>query len=213
MEALINHIVNFIKEINSIIFYLGDYIGISTGLILLLSGILFLFWGYKLKKISLILIGFIFGAAFGIIISELTGIDNPVVFIAIIISLGIIFGLFNFFLYFVAVIVIGIITGSILGGFMGYLFNTDTTVTIVLCLIFAILGGILSVKINKITFIIITSFIGYLIFRTGLYSINMFNTNRTLEEIISIIVLISGLSFQFIDNFNINLSHNESKDE
>ena len=62
-------------------------------------------------------------------------------------------------------------------------------------------GGLLSITVNKIMFIFLTSFFGYILFRTGVYSIHILNISRIIEEFFSIIIFLIGLTYQFIDNF------------
>lgn len=202
MTEIFQLVYSILDNITEIIYTLfGKFTGYSTSIILILSGILLLFWGYKLKKLALIIIGLIFGISLGIIISDQLKITNINITLLIMISLGIIFGILNLLFYFFAIIALGIIIGCIAGLFISTIFNSTTFISIIIIIIFAVLGGLLSITVNKIMFIFLTSFFGYLLLRTGIYSIHILHISRIIEEFISIIFFSLGLIFQFIDNF------------
>ncbi len=213
MNDIFQSIYAILDNIRDIIYTLfGKPTLLSTSIILILSGILLAFWGYKLKKLALIIIGLVFGISLALIISDILKIqDNNITFILMIVF-GIVFGILNLFFYFIAIIIFGIITGFLFGLFLSTLFDFSSTITIITSLSLAILGGLLSINVNKIMFIFITSFFGYILFRTGIYSINTFNISRIIEEILAIIVFLIGLIFQFIDNFNVESSYETKKE-
>lgn len=208
MKDIFQSLYSILDNITDIIFTLfGKPTLLSSSIILILSGLLLSFWGYKLKKLALILIGMVFGIALAIIISDIFKIhDNNTLFILLIVF-AIIFGILNLAFYFFAIIILGIIIGFISGLFVCTLFDFSSPITIILSLSFGILGGFLSINVNKIMFIIITAFFGYILFRSGIYSINTFNISRIIEEVIAIIVFLLGLVYQFIDNYNVEIIH------
>ncbi len=202
MAEIFQIVYSILDNITKIIYTLfGKYTGLSTSVILILSGILLLFWGYKLKKLTLVIIGLIFGISLGIIAADKLKINNTNLTLILIISLGIIFGILNLIFYFFTIIILGAVAGCTIGLLISSVINSSTFISVIIILIFAFLGGFLSITINKIMFIFLTSFFGYILFRTGFYSIHFLHISRLIEEFISIIVFSIGLIFQFIDNF------------
>ena len=201
MSEIFQSIYSILDNVTEIINSLfGKYTGLGTSIILILSGILLLFWGYKLKKLTLIIIGFIFGISLAIIIADILKLNNNIALI-LMITLGIIFGITNLLFYFFTIIILGILTGCIFGLFIGTIIDSSTFVTIILIIVFATLGCFLSITVNKIMFIFLTSFFGYILLRTGIYSIHILQISRIIEEFFSIIIFLIGLIYQFIDNF------------
>ena len=202
MTEIFQSIYLILDNITGIIHSLfGKYTGLSTSLILILSGILLLFWGYKLKKITLVIIGFIFGTSLGVAISDLLNITNNNITIIIMVVLGITIAILNLLFYFFTIIILGILTGGTIGLFIGTIIDSSTFITIILILIFAVLGCLLSITVNKIMFIFLSSLFGYILLRTGIYSIHILNISRIIEDFFSIIIFLIGLIYQFIDNF------------
>jgi|GEM_PF-2760863 len=203
MNKILEPFYNMIMKINEVIFSLGNVTGILAGFIILLIGILLAFWGYRLKKIALLVIGFIIGFTIGLMVADINNIDLKFKIIIALIS-GISSALIIYFLYFLAVFIIGIFIGGSLGFMISTILETNNLITIIIVAVFALIGGLLSKKINKILFIILTAYYGYILVRIGINSINIFKLNIMIEEIIAIIILISGIIFQFYENSEIN---------
>ena len=202
MNEILSPLYNIMAETNKTIFSLGDFTGFVIGLILIASVLALAFWGYKLKKITLAIIGFIIGASLGVLINKLIKTDNTVITTILIIMFGIIGASLNYFLYYASIFIIGIFLGGILGLMIGVLIEASIIITIILGLILAIIGGALSIKRNKVMFIICTAYYGYILFRMGFYSVNVFGIDRFIEELTSLCILVAAIFFQFIDNMN-----------
>ncbi len=203
MSEIMASFYNFFKNINSFIYSFGNNAGFLTGIILIISGILLLFWGYRIKKIALMLIGVIFGISLGFYLGEYVFKATIDITLILAISLGIVCALSTFFLYFAMIFIIGVVIGINLGFLIGYFLQLKMIYILIISIVLAIICGIISLKINKIMFIILTAYYGYLLFRVGAYVINVFNINRIYEDILSLVMLIIGLIFQFSDNTNI----------
>lgn len=212
MNKIWPNILNIINSINEIISSLGDSITITTALILLLASVLLFFWGYKVKKIALIVIGFCIGCSIGIFVIEFMKLTltNEIILILV---LGIIFGVFNYFLYFATIGLFGAITGFYLATLFSDLIKSEPLITAVICICFAVIGCIMALKINKIAFIILTSLFGFFLLRISFAAIKIFDKYLFVELIICFVLLISGIIFQFIDNFNIELPERAEKPE
>jgi hypothetical protein len=203
MSNLIDSFYRLFNSINKFIYSYGNSAGFLTGLILLTAGIILLFWGYRIKKIALIIIGAVFGISLGIYIGEQVLKTTIEITLILSISLGIICALSTYFIYFAMIFIIGVVIGVNLGFLIGYFFQLPMSYILIISIILAVICGILSIKINKIMFIILTSYYGYILIRIGLYAINIFNINRVFEDIIALILLPIGLIFQFYDNTRI----------
>lgn len=191
---------DIIKRINSLIYSFGRPTTIVTGFILILSGILLSFWGYRLKKFAILILGFVTGAIFGFYLSSIFAKDSFALTILLALIFGLTISLLMNFLYKATIVIIGVLLGFSLSFFVVSSLSIDRNIAIVIILFFVILSGFLSIKVEKIMFIIITCYYGYIIFRLGLGSFGIIK-DKTLEEVISLSVLIGGAVFQFYEQF------------
>jgi len=194
-------VYDIFTKLNEIIYSYGKSTGFITGLILVLSGILLAFWGYRLKKLALLLLGFLIGALIGFYIGNIIDPKSAMLAVLLAIVLGIVMSLFVNFLYKASIIIIGVMLGFSIAIFISSIFKVNTTITLVIAVIAAVIGGFLSIKIEKIMFIVITAYYGYLLFRFGIMSINIIKFDRLFEELLSMAVLIGGAILQIYEQF------------
>jgi hypothetical protein len=131
--------------------------GLYIGIFLILAGLLNCFFGYKLFKILLGVIGFIVGGYFtGRIVYSMTGNSTAAIVVGVII--GIIIALIAFFFYTGGVFIIG----ASFGAFIALMFNfhVDSMIRVAIIIIFAVAGGVLAIVFQKFMVIISTSFGG-----------------------------------------------------
>ncbi|MBN2546052.1 MAG: DUF4203 domain-containing protein [Spirochaetes bacterium] len=194
-------VYDILNKLNDIIYSYGKSTGFITGLILIMSGILLAFWGYRLKKIALLLLGFLIGALIGFYLGNIIDPKSAMLAILLALVLGIVTSLFVNFLYKASIIIIGVMLGFSMGLFISTIINVNTSITFVIAVVSAVIGGFLSIKIEKIMFIVITAYYGYLLFRFGIMSINLIRFDRLFEELLSIAVLIGGAVLQVYEQF------------
>lgn len=191
-------IVNFFNQINSFIFSLGKPTSLITGLIFILSGILLLFWGNRLKRVSLTLLGFTLGVIVGFYFSFLIVKESFILILIVILVFGLSFSLLVNFLYKIIFIIIGAFLGYIFSFILISYFEVSQLLKIAIISLGMMLFAFLSIKIEKIMFIIITCYYGYLIFRLGIYSLNI-KIENFIREIVCYIFLFGGVFFQFYE--------------
>lgn len=179
---------------------------IITVTIIILSGILLAYWGLKLKKITLLLIGFLVGSISSLIIcTKHLELDYPVALFFVLL-LGIIGAFLSFSFYYISVVIVGGLAGLAAGMFLTNMLELSLLYSILLIIGLIVICAVLSIKLDKIIFIIATAYLGYLLIRVGLYTVNIIDVPPIFEEIIALIVLITGIIFQFYDNGKKNTS-------
>ena len=124
-----------------------------------LLGVLICFFGYRMFRFVLAIVGFIIGASFvaGFGFTLTDGKEIVVILIAAVAG-GLIVGALFLFLYSAGVFLIGAIFGILLfSGIIGFV-NSNTSP--ILYILPALVGGILALLLQKFMIILITSFTG-----------------------------------------------------
>lgn len=124
-----------------------------------LLGVLICFFGYRMFRFVLAIVGFIIGASFvaGFGFTLTDGKEIVVILIAAVAG-GLIVGALFLFLYSAGVFLIGAIFGILLfSGIIGFV-NSNTSP--ILYVLPALVGGILALLLQKFMIILITSFTG-----------------------------------------------------
>lgn len=187
-------ILELVGNINNLWEQAGEILEILIGIYFLVGGILALvqcFFGYKLIKIWIGLIGVVFGGGLALILGmALSGGNGALLYFII---GGIIGGFIGFKVYLIGVFLIGvfggILTALILGSMMGL-----GTIMIGLAFILGIAGGIAVLVLQKPAIIIITS-IGAGI--QLIMIITLLCKNEMLGILLGGIIMIIGMWYQF----------------
>lgn len=162
-----------------------------TNIMALIIAIITCFFGYKLNKALITILGLILG--FWLSVTYLPSIiDSQTIIYIISIIIAIFAGLISYKLYLVGIFFLCFIAAYILCEPLGL---TDN-IQIIFGLIVGIFAGILGVKFTKPLMIISTSLSGSSIISKTLFSILNFQ-NNILIFIISIIFTILGITYQF----------------
>lgn len=112
-------------------------------------GVVACFFGYRVFRQYLTLIGFLFGATLGLALTQ----NNPETIIKVIaaLGLGILFGLIFFWLWRIAVLLAGLLLGAVVGFMIStQLLRLDQTTTTIIIIVLAVIGALLSFAAAKI---------------------------------------------------------------
>jgi len=141
--------------------------GLYIGIFLILAGLLNCFFGYKLFKFLLGVVGFIIGGymsgrfVYSITQNEMASIIAGVIF-------GIVIAFISIFFYYGGVFIIGASLGAIIAYLIN--FSVDPMLKIALFVVFIVAGGVLALVFQKLMIIISSSFGGsYLLVNGVLY--------------------------------------------
>lgn len=137
--------------------FISQGILIPIQIALLIIGIINCFWGYKLFRFFLFLLGFIVGSIIGYLLSALLGTEGITTFLIIFIS-GIICSILLNLIYFLGIFFSG--AGLFCLIYIVFTAVNQSIPNFTALVIFAIVGGIVALIFNKFLIIISTSFIG-----------------------------------------------------
>ena len=162
-----------------------------TNIIALIVAIITCFWGYKLNKGLIAIFGLIIGFALG---TEYLAnfITNQTIVYIVSAVIGIAVGLISYNLYLVGIFFLCAIAAFVLCENLGLAKNLQT----IICLVAGIIAGILGVKFTRPIMIIATSLSGASILTDTAFQMLNFQ-NNTLSFIISIVLAILGMVYQF----------------
>lgn len=144
------------------------------------------FYGYKLFKILLFIIGFM--VSFYLIYKIGSNfIDDKTVVVIIGLILGLIIAILTLMFYFSGIFLVGVVTGIFLGLSLNIPFDQITKVVVIITL--GIIIGLLSLIFQKYMIIVITSFLGaFLVVNSLFYIYFLINGIETTVENILIMV-------------------------
>ncbi|UCF04285.1 MAG: TMEM198/TM7SF3 family protein [bacterium] len=143
-------------------------------------GILVCFWGYRIFRIVLGILGFILGAyVVGALAFHLSGGSYIITFVAGLIG-GVIGAVLIGVVYYIGVFVLGALAAITFGSFM--VAAGGHSMPVVLIIVLAIIGGVLTVIFQKLVIVLSTAIIGswgiitgiIYFFSGGFYSISLF---------------------------------------
>jgi len=200
MKNYIPDLAGFFNNTNIIILKYGNSINLITAIIILIASILLFFWGYKIKKLALLIIGFIIGSFLGLVIADFFNVtkNNEIILLFI---FGFLFSIIIYFLYFATIAVFGLSIGGYLGSLFSNFIKSEALISIIIIVCCAIIFAYLLSKIDKIAFIFLTVFIAFILLRISLAGFNILK-NKTVELVISLIFVLSGITFQIYDNYD-----------
>lgn len=181
------------------LYSLSTVTGISTGVIAIVLGALLLLFGYKLKRIGLVLVGVFFGASLGAYLAEMYLTFGTAMYVALPIIIAVILGLASFVLYYLAVYVLGLAVGGAVGIFIAYNYIDQMFWGLVIALVIALIIGSITLAAEKPIVILATSFVGYVAFRLGLYLV-LPPQQSVVIEIVCAALGLAGIIFQFVTN-------------
>jgi len=168
-----------------------NILGGIAALILLVLGILTLFYGRKLFWVFAALVGFIFGL---IIASQLTPNVTDFIRIMIAIGIGAICGLVAVYVEKLMIIIIGFLGFGILGYLLIGLFDFSPLVNWIVFLVTGCLGAIYITRYIKWIIIIISALIGAMMASMGIGK--FIQMNFLVDLIIFVALLVAGIFFQ-----------------
>jgi len=121
-------------------------------------GVVYCFFGYRIFRILLGILGFILGASMAVAIAfDIFGREQVVVILAGLVG-GIIGAVLMVVLYFVGIFLLGAWLGSLLGVLLTG--GGGSTVETVIILVLAVIGGIVAILLQKLMIIISTALSG-----------------------------------------------------
>lgn len=162
-----------------------------TNIMALIIAIITCFFGYKLNKVLIAILGLILGFLLGITYLP-NIIDNQTIVYIISAIIAIISGLISYKLYLVGIFFLCAVATYILCENIGLTGNMQT----IIGLTAGIIAGILGVKFTRPLMIISTSLSGGSVMAKTLFSLLNFQ-NNILIFIISLIFAILGMTYQF----------------
>ena len=162
-----------------------------TNIIALVVAIITCFWGYKLNKGLIAIFGLILGFALGIEYLPNFINDQTIVYVVSAV-IGIAVGFISYNLYLVGIFFLCGVAAFVLCENLGLAENLQT----IIGLVAGIIAGILGVKFTRPIMIISTSLSGASALTDTAFQILNFQ-NNTLAFIISIVLAVLGMIYQF----------------
>ncbi len=162
-----------------------------TNIIALVVAIITCFWGYKLNKGLIAIFGLILGFALGIEYLPNLINDQTIVYVVSAV-IGIAVGFISYNLYLVGIFFLCGVAAFVLCENLGLAENLQT----IIGLVAGIIAGILGVKFTRPIMIISTSLSGASVLTDTAFQILNFQ-NNTLAFIISIVLAVLGMIYQF----------------
>ena len=165
-----------------------------VNIITIVISIITCFFGYKLNKTLIAILGLIIGFNLGVTYLPNLITDQQVTYIISAI-IALITGMISYKLYLVGVFLLCSLSAFILSGNL----NLSENIQIIVSIVFGLIAGVLGVKFTKPIMIISTSLAGASTLIES--SLTLFNfQNNTLEIILFIIITILGIMYQFKQN-------------
>jgi MFS family permease len=185
--------------ISNHLFSLSVATGISSGVLGLVFGLLLLVLGYKLKKVALALIGILVGISGGAYLADRFLTVGTTLYIIVPAACAVIGALLAFVVYKIALYVMGFAVGGAVGVYLAIRFIQNPIWGIVIAVVLAIIVGSVALAAEKPIMILATAFIGYILFRLGLYLL-IKQEESLVIEIGSLGLLVVGIAVQFLTN-------------
>ena len=136
---------------------LGTGAGALTAGIVIALGLVACFFGYRLLRIVLAILGFILGALLGFVVATSLGAGDTVALVAALVG-GLIGAALLAFVYKLGVFLVGAVAGAVLGGIIGA--SLGGSLQIAAVVVAAVLVGIVAVLFQRVVIILATAFTG-----------------------------------------------------
>ncbi len=188
-------------------YLLSDYLhslssatGISGGIIGVAAGVLLLLLGYKLKRVTLTVVGIFLGLSGGLLLVDRYFLDNAALSVVIPIVCAIAGAVLAIVVYRVALYLLGFAAGGAAGLYLAMNYIPNPVWGIVIAVALALVLGTVASVAEKPIIILATSFLGYMLFRLGLYLLIPLAEPSLIIEIVSLVLLGASIVFQFLIN-------------
>lgn len=162
-----------------------------VNIVAVLIGLMSCFFGYKLNKTLIAIMGLIIGFNLGIVVLPNFITDQTIIYIVSAI-IALLFGFISYNLYLVGIFLLCAITVYSLCNNLGLEGNIQTIISVIL----GIIAGILGVKFTRPLMIISTSLGGASLITENAFNLLNFQ-NNILSIIVLIIIAVLGMSYQF----------------
>jgi hypothetical protein len=185
--------------INDYLYSISNATGMSLGIVGVLVGLVLMLFGFKIKKIALMVIGFLAGYVGGSFLAERFINPGTVMFSLTPVIVGIAAALVMFAVYYLAIYVMGLSIGGIAGFYLGANLFERPIWGLVTAVVVGVIIGSIALAAEKPIVILGTSFIGYIAFRQGLYVLAARNESIVIEAVCIVLVL-AAVVLQFLIN-------------
>jgi MFS family permease len=202
----------FTYLIKDYLFSASAVTGISSGVIGILVGLLLLLLGNKVKKVALTVIGLVFGASGGAFLADTFFDPGSAMYVLTPIICGLIGAVLAFVLYRIALYLLGFAVGGAVGIYLSMRLIEQPIWGIVIAVVLALIIGSIALAIEKPIIILGTAFLGYILFRLGLYLLIGVDESLVLE-IGCLVLLIIGVVIQFLTNRDTEKREREYREE
>lgn len=147
---------------------------VIVSLLLILLGILFTFFGYRLFRVVLGIAGFLFGAS---LVGGLVLMFSGSILAAVLAGLagGALFAVLSVFVYYLGVFFLGAYLGVVVGAAILSIFGL--TLIPWLFILLAVIGGVLGVIFHRFMIILATAFVGAWGVMLGISSLTFWGTS------------------------------------
>ena len=139
---------------------------VFLGLILIPIGLVLCFYGYRIFRLAIALLGFLFGFPLGMTVALQFTTGDLLVWAGGL-GMGLLLAILSFAFYLAGVFLAGLVMGSALGYGVVLVLGDAVPVSLVV-LLFAVVGGILAVILQRPLLILFTAFTGGWLTTTGL---------------------------------------------
>jgi hypothetical protein len=185
--------------INDYLYSISSATGMSLGIVGVLVGLALMLFGFKIKKIALMVIGFLAGYVGGSFLSERFINPGTVMFSLTPVIVGIAAAVVMFAVYYLAIYVMGLSIGGIAGFYLGASLFERPIWGLVIAVVVGVIIGSIALAAEKPIVIFGTSFIGYIAFRQGLYVLVSRNESIVIE-VVCIVLALAAVVLQFLMN-------------
>ena len=187
--------------INDYLYSISSATGMSLGVIGLIVGIALMLFGFKIKKIALMIIGFFAGYVGGTLLADRFIGPGAVMFTLTPILIGAAAAVLMFAVYYLAIYVMGLSIGGLAGFYLGANLFERPVWGLVIAVVLGVIIGSIALAAEKPIVILGTSFIGYIAFRQGLYALISIDQSIVIE-VVCIVLALASVVLQFLINRN-----------
>ena len=185
--------------VNDYLFSISSATGFSLGIVGVILGLVLLLLGYKIKKIALMVVGFLAGFVGGSFIAERFLEQGTLLFVLTPIAVGLAAAILMFAVYYLAIYILGLSIGGLAGFYLAANLFSRPVWGLVVAVVLGVIIGSIALAVEKPIVILGTSFIGYIAFRQGLYALVSTNESPVLE-VVCLVLLAAGIILQFLIN-------------